>query len=154
MPRSAPDLSSRRPLRPAGPLALVAAVSFLSLAGCVVPAGPEKDISGERIYQRHCARCHGPDGTGSKLMPSAKDLTNHSYMSARSDEQIERVIMAGRPPNMPAFGGQFGEPSMKVLVAYVRSLSDPSVVGATRPPEARGEAKPKPDGDRDQETTP
>lgn len=117
----------------------MAAVSLLS--GCVVPAGPEKEISGERLYQRHCARCHGSDGKGSELMPTAKDLTDPRYMSNRNDEQIERDIMAGRPPSMPAFGGQFGEPSMKVLVAYVRSLSEPSVAEATRPPEQRSAGK-------------
>jgi len=125
---------------------LLGAVLVAAAAGCVVPAGPEKEISGKQLFLRHCARCHGEQGKGSPMMPSARDLTNQSYMATKNDDQVHRVIMSGKPPNMPAFGGQFGEPSMKVLVAYVRSLSDPSVANATKPgngprPEAEAEAE-------------
>lgn len=102
------------------------------LAACENPTGPERDIEGQQIFDRHCARCHGTDGKGSKESPSAKDLTNLSYMRTLSDERIRMTIHNGRPPAMPGFQGQFAEPSLKVLVAYVRSLSDPSVVGSTK----------------------
>ena len=108
--------------------------AVLVLVACQASAGPERELSGERIYQRHCARCHGVDGRPTREMPTARDLTIDSYMKTVSDEQIKMVIQRGKPPQMPGFGMQFAEPSMKVLVAYVRSLSDPEVVGATRPP--------------------
>lgn len=133
-------LHVRPPWRDALPTGALVVLTAPLWAACVVPAGPEKEISGEELFERHCARCHGADGKGDPTMPSARDLTNESYMASKNDEQIQRVIMQGRPPNMPAFGGQFGEPSMKVLVGYVRSLSDPSVAGATRPPEERAQS--------------
>lgn len=103
------------------------------LAGCSEASGPERPLSGKSLYQRNCARCHGADGKGTPKVPAAKDLTNLSYMKTRSDADLRAAIMQGKPPTMPAFGGQFAEPSMKVLVAYVRSLSQPSVSGATEP---------------------
>jgi mono/diheme cytochrome c family protein len=44
-------------------------------------------------------------------------------MGQLSDDHISGVIREGRPPRMPGFGEQFLEPSRKVLIAYVRSLS-------------------------------
>ena len=96
---------------------------LLGVVSCQVPAGPERNLSGAEIYQRHCARCHGVDGRGVASMPGARDLSNRVYMETRTDEQLRNVIMRGVAPNMPAFGGRFLEPSMKVLVAYVRGLS-------------------------------
>ena len=91
---------------------------------CQSPSGPERELSGKRIYDRNCARCHGLDGKPTSESPSARDLTNRSYVSSLSDEAIRRTIEGGKPPSMPAFGGQFMEPSMKLLVAYVRELAD------------------------------
>lgn len=102
----------------------------MGLSGCQVPAGPERALSGQDIYQRHCARCHGPDGKGTAAAPGARDLSNAAYMATRSDDQLRGAIMQGIAPNMPAFGGQFLEPSMKVLVAYVRGFASAGTAGA------------------------
>lgn len=109
-------------------------------AGCQNPTGPERELSGELIYARHCARCHGSDGKGTQEVPTAKDLTNTRYMETLSDERLRMIIHNGKPPAMPAFQGQFAEPSLKVLIAFVRGLSRPGAVEASRPPEERGPA--------------
>lgn len=101
--------------------------------GCESPSGPERGLSGKRIYDRNCARCHGLDGRPTAESPSARDLSNASYVNGLSDEAIRRVIEGGKPPGMPSFGGQFMEPSMKLIISYVRDLS--------RPPAARGASK-------------
>lgn len=99
-------------------------LSASCLVACQSPSGPERELSGKQIYDRNCARCHGLDGKPTSESPSARDLTNRSYVSSLSDEAIRRTIEGGKPPAMPAFGGQFMEPSMKLLVAYVRELAD------------------------------
>ncbi len=109
--------------------------------GCQVPAGPQRALAGQEIYERHCARCHGIDGKGVASTPGARDLSNASYMAGRTDDQLRGAIMRGIPPNMPAFGGQFLEPSMKVLVAYIRGLSR-----AGGEPAARAPSEPASDG--------
>ena len=124
------------------PRALILLALGAGPMGCGEVAGPEKPISGKRIYDRHCARCHGSDGKGVAGM-TVPDLTVRPRMEALGDEGIKRAIMQGRPPGMPAFGGQFVEPSHKVLVAYVRSLSDPRIAGATQPGAAPDGEAPK-----------
>lgn len=104
-------------------------------------------MSGQQIYERQCARCHGLDGRPTKASPTARDLTNRGYVDGLGDKQIRAAIMAGRPigaapgqPNtMPAFGNQFSEPELKVLVGYVRSLSNAELGPDQLMPEARRE---------------
>jgi mono/diheme cytochrome c family protein len=107
---------------------------LLAIASCSEVTGPERTIDGEQIYNQYCARCHGFDGRGVPEQPQARDLSDVRVMQNLSDEQIKRTIQMGRPPAMPAFGDQFTEASLMVLVAYVRTLSD-----ASRGDAAKGE---------------
>jgi len=109
------------------------ALACLLLLGCSEPTGPEKPIDGPRLFAQHCARCHGPDGKGLKEVPGVRDLTDLNLMGLLTDERIKLTIRMGKPPTMPAFS-HFAEPSLKVLVAYVRQLSQP--IGAAAPASA------------------
>ena len=103
---------------------LVGLLGLAGLVGCNEPTGPEREISGARLFSQNCARCHGADGkVAADAPPGTRDLTEPGYMSMLTDQQIKRVIQMGKPPNMPSFGRQFAEPSLKVLAAYVRELS-------------------------------
>ncbi len=104
-------------------LCAVVAAMGLGVTGCKEPTGPEREISGERLFFQHCARCHGIDGKGLPDVSGVRDLTSAQYMDGLTNDQVRRTIQRGKPPNMPAFGRQFAEPSLEVLVAYVRSLS-------------------------------
>jgi mono/diheme cytochrome c family protein len=107
----------------------------LLAVGCKEPTGPEREISGAKIFAQNCARCHGRDGKGLPEVSGVRDLTDPGYMSSLSDERLRRVIRMGKPPNMPAFS-HFSEPTLKVLIAYVRSLSEPGLLPP--PPPAPG----------------
>ena len=101
-------------------------------------------MSGQQIYERQCARCHGVDGRPTKASPTARDLSNRSYVESLGDIQIRAAIMQGRPAvmapgqqkMMPAFGNQFSEPELKVLIGYVRSLSNAELGPDELSPEA------------------
>lgn len=137
--------------RLAGRFAVLLAIS--SLAACADAAGPEQPMSGKQIYDRQCARCHGFDGRPTKASPTARDLTNRSYIDELGDKGIRRAIMEGRPPMtapgqtqmMPAFGNQFSEPELQVLIGYVRSLSNPELGPEVHVPEAVREREGTPD---------
>lgn len=102
-----------------------------ALGGCNDPTGPETPISGQRLYDQYCARCHGADGAGTQdYPPAAGKLNNPARIGNLSDEQIMGIIRAGRPgpqpgmaPAMPGFAEQFTEAKLMVLTAYVRSLA-------------------------------
>lgn len=105
----------------------------LALLGCQEPSGPEREISGAKLFVQHCARCHGPDGKGLPEVPGVRDLTDRGLMGMISDDRMRATIRMGKPPNMPGFG-HFSEPTLKVLMAYVRQLSEPELAPKVVPP--------------------
>ncbi|MCY0987403.1 c-type cytochrome [Nannocystis sp. ILAH1] len=105
----------------------------LLASGCKEPTGPEREISGAKIFAQNCARCHGLDGKGLPEVAGVRDLTDPGFMSTISDERMRRSIRGGRPPTMPSFP-HFSEPTLKVLVAYVRALSQPELQLPPPPP--------------------
>lgn len=105
----------------------------LVAVGCAEPTGPEREISGAKIFTQNCARCHGHDGKGLPEVSGVRDLTDPGYMSTLSDERLRRTIRMGKPPNMPSFS-YFSEPTLKVLIAYVRTLSQPELQLPPPPP--------------------
>jgi mono/diheme cytochrome c family protein len=100
----------------------VIALGLGLLLGCGGASGPVKELSGERLYAHHCARCHGLDGKGLPEGAPGIDLTDPARLAALRDDQLERVITMGRPPRMPAFGNRFTGAALQVLVAHLRGL--------------------------------
>ncbi len=126
---SAPSAAPVRKVKP-----LAALVAALALVACSEPTGPEREISGAKIFTQNCARCHGPDGKGLPEVVGVRDLTDRGLMSMMSDDRLRMTIRMGRPPNMPGFS-HFAEPTLKVLIAYVRQLSQPELAPTVTPPD-------------------
>ena len=108
-----------------------AAVFALTVGACAQPTGPEHQISGERLFNQYCARCHGSDGVPTKDAPTASSFASAAVVERLSDETIKGVIRKGKG-QMPGFGDRFTEATLQVLVAYVRTLPQ----GAEAPPGA------------------
>jgi mono/diheme cytochrome c family protein len=92
-----------------------------------VAATPESISEGKRLYQRHCASCHGSNaegGAGNDLIPAAPDLTGKAWKHGSSDGEIFSSIKNGVPPdlNMIPFGDQLKDTDIWNVVNYLRSL--------------------------------
>jgi cytochrome c oxidase cbb3-type subunit 3 len=78
---------------------------------------------GEKIFQKNCAFCHAPDGTGrnwigSFIEPRPRDLT----AVAMSSQRLRDVIRHGLPDStMPAWGTVLGEDEIAAVAAYVEA---------------------------------
>jgi cytochrome c oxidase cbb3-type subunit 3 len=73
---------------------------------------------GKRLFERHCALCHGIDGKGGR----GPALNRVHLAHAPDDEALNLVIAEGIPPSMP--GAWFlDEDDVANLAAFVRSLS-------------------------------
>jgi cytochrome c oxidase cbb3-type subunit 3 len=78
-----------------------------------VQAGPD----GSQLYARHCAACHGEQGTGGVGVP----LALPAFLSAAPDRYLEQTIRHGRPGRvMPAFG-QLSDAEVQAIVAHIRA---------------------------------
>jgi mono/diheme cytochrome c family protein len=116
-----------------GPLAL-AALLLLGPWACSKadsPPGAEgagavpAALDGAGLYDRHCARCHGPQGTGSDQGPP---LVNRIYEpSHHPDAAFYRAVSHGVRAHhwhfgdMPALGG-LSNADVTAIIAYVRGL--------------------------------
>jgi cytochrome c peroxidase len=84
--------------------------------------------SGEPIYQRECASCHGIDGKAKTKAAAAMAIrpTNlSSYtMDSMKDGEIYWVVTNGLTPAMSAFAPKLSETERWQLALYVRELRD------------------------------
>jgi mono/diheme cytochrome c family protein len=69
---------------------------------------------GRHLFLMNCAHCHGDDAHGDEG-PDLHDLH-------RSDTRIHDVITAGIKGEMPSFGKKLGDPDVRQLIAYLRTL--------------------------------
>ncbi len=75
-------------------------------------------IAGKRLFEQHCALCHGIDGKGGR----GPALNRLHLPHAPDDPALKAVIAGGIPPNMPE-GWYLSEEDVANLAAFVRSLS-------------------------------
>jgi putative heme-binding domain-containing protein len=73
---------------------------------------------GKKLFERHCALCHGIDGKGGR----GPALNRARLPHAPDDAALKSVIADGIPPSMPE-GWLFDEDDLSNLAAFVRSLS-------------------------------
>ncbi len=90
-----------------------------SLSG--VDHDPALAVEGEAKFAMFCAACHGPDGKGQDLF-GAPNLTDDIWLYG-SHEIIETALYEGLNGNMPAQKDILDENRIKLVAAYVYSLS-------------------------------
>ena len=77
------------------------------------------EIRGEESFHRHCAHCHGQNGSGGRM---TEPLRHKKFRFGASQEELVRTITDGLPPGMPAFGGTLPQQELEALAAYIRWL--------------------------------
>ena len=109
---------------------------------------------GKELYNTSCVACHGPDGKGNPVIGGI-NLADQTWLYAEDSEDpaalktfIQNQIEHPRNNVMPAWKDILGEAKIKVVAAYVYSLSqDESEVdnsaeeGKTATPAAAGEGE-------------
>jgi mono/diheme cytochrome c family protein len=79
---------------------------------------------GQRVYVKHCAGCHGGEGTGEgyKLLgPDPANLTSPPT-TKKSDAALLTTIHTGKT-NMPSWKVRLSEQDSRAVLAYIRTLS-------------------------------
>jgi mono/diheme cytochrome c family protein/uncharacterized membrane protein len=87
------------------------------------PAGAP---AGREVFRQHCIRCHGADGTGSRVrhrQPAIPNFTDPAWQARRSEAQLLASILDGRGEEMPPWREKLDEKQARGLVAYVRAFA-------------------------------
>jgi cytochrome c oxidase cbb3-type subunit III len=76
---------------------------------------------GQRLFLNNCSQCHGSDAGGGVGFPNLRDA---DWLYGGDPMAIQTTLRTGRNGIMPPLGDAIGgEPSIKEVVNYVRSLS-------------------------------
>lgn len=100
----------------------------LSLSGRKVPS--EWLEPGKQRFASICAACHGADARGNQAL-GAPNLTDKTWIYGSSLDIIRDTVANGRTNQMPAHLGLLGETKVRLLAAYVYSLSHQTETAAT-----------------------
>ncbi len=97
-------------------------VASLAAQGDTNPfASPEDVETGQTLFGRHCASCHGITAAGGETGP---DLTTGQFRNASTDAGLFKVVSDGVPDTaMVGIYRSRTDRSVWQLVAYLRSLS-------------------------------
>jgi cytochrome c oxidase cbb3-type subunit 3 len=97
------------------------AAYVVSLSGKSAP--PDWVSAGKTRFDTICAGCHGADGKGNQML-GAPNLTDDSWLHGGDFETVRATIAKGRNNQMPAHLEMLGEAKVRLLAAYVLSLSE------------------------------
>src|SRR6478609_3674521 len=83
---------------------------------------------GKALYDKDCAKCHGPDGKGQTRMgkqAGAKDYIDSEVQASFTDEQAAKAIkegvkVKGKEVMKPA--DRLSDDDIKALVAHIRAF--------------------------------
>ena len=96
-----------------------------AVAGCLalfaaLPAAAQMNslANGQRIYQTHCAGCHGVSGIS--VMPQAPNFARGERLNL-PDPMLATTVKTGRAA-MPAFFGILGERDIYDVLSYLRTM--------------------------------
>ncbi len=122
--------SATAPAKPGATPAAPAAAS-----GHPAPSNAPQIQRGQAIYAQYCATCHGPQGKGDgvsaqNLPIKPQNLTEGRVLNPLPDHFLFNIIAhganaVGLSPLMPGFKPYLGDPQIRDVIAYVRSLAQP-----------------------------
>lgn len=82
--------------------------------------------AGKKLYARHCASCHGPNGKGDGGMALSggepSDLTDEKWDYGSTDGEIFVAIRDGVSSDMLAYKDKLNEKQIWQVVTFLRSL--------------------------------
>jgi cytochrome c oxidase cbb3-type subunit III len=105
------------------------------VASYVISLGGQKApddwvAAGKDRFAVMCAACHGGDAKGNPLL-GAPNLTDGAWLHGGDFDSVRATITNGRNSQMPAHAATLGESKVRLLAAYVLSLSAESKDGLT-----------------------
>jgi mono/diheme cytochrome c family protein len=114
-------------------MVMAACLGLTALAGCDVERRKSdaelglkpQQVTGRKIYDNYCDRCHRPYSTKGKKGPGLKGIFQHPYLSLSglpaNDDRVTDIIRNGRP-DMPGYSQVLSAQDIQDLLAYLHTL--------------------------------
>ena len=104
-------------------------LSILAVGAGILGASARVQAQTEaaKLYEHHCVKCHGADGTGKParpIEPNIPDFRAGSWQAKRTDKQLLESILDGKGQTMPGFRTRkISEEQARALVTHVRAFA-------------------------------
>jgi mono/diheme cytochrome c family protein len=131
----------------AGAALVALTAGMVALVRAPLPPSPRGPEPGRRLFQTHCATCHGAAGRGdswrARLLFLRPGNLADPAIASLPDQYLAEMIRHGGStfgkPGMPSFGFVLSEAEIEAVIQYVRSLPrTPPHLGSRAPrPAAR-----------------
>jgi cytochrome c oxidase cbb3-type subunit III len=105
-----------------GPLAVDDVVAYVQSLSKPGQSEDEAAERGEKQFSTLCIACHGQGGKGNPIL-GARDLTTARWLYGGSKAALHQTIAEGRNGVMPAWEPVLGETRVRLVGAYVWTLS-------------------------------
>lgn len=103
-------------------LLVLAPVLLATLSGCDLIV---KRSEGEKLWRKHCAECHGVNGSGDtpRYMGDAwADLRDDTWRVGGDRSSIENVVREGVFARMPGYDEKLSSDEIRKIIDYLYSL--------------------------------
>jgi cbb3-type cytochrome c oxidase subunit III len=130
-------------MRARGAVLLPSVVLLLAASGA--PVATAQQEAGKRVYDKHCAQCHGEKGDGQgpgapNLLPRPRDFTTGTFKLRTTpsgmlptDDDLKRVVRLGMPytsmPPWPSLSDADVDAVVQYLKTFHDGFADPSQAG-------------------------
>lgn len=131
----------------AGTALVALVVGAVALVRAPLPPSPRGPEPGRRLFQTHCASCHGAAGRGDSwrarlLFLRPGDLAGPATGQLPDQYLVDIIRYGGSAfgkPGMPSFGFVLSDAEIQAVVQYLRSLprTPPHLGGSGAHPAAR-----------------
>ncbi len=109
----------------------LSALLILATIGCSSSSTDGVSGSGQHLYRRNCALCHGANGEGKPSLGAS--LQANEFVQGKSDAELVQFLIEGRPADhplndrgiaMPPRGGNPGlsDEELGEIVVFIRTF--------------------------------
>lgn len=102
---------------------------LLSIVGVALALLPANAAEVKANYDKHCTKCHGPDGQGKTKMgrqSGVKDYTDPKVQAELKDDEATKAIKEGivekGKKKMDPYKDKLTDDEIKALIAHMRSF--------------------------------
>ncbi len=83
-----------------------------------------EEVNSKKLFEYHCATCHGEDGKGTKRGHELKapNLADANWQATKKDEELLNSIINGKN-KMPRWSEKLKPEEIQALANYVRKLA-------------------------------
>lgn len=98
-------------------------IGVLVLAAVFLAPAMAEDATGEALYNKKCAMCHGKDGVAKKMATGSRNFADPEFQKAVTVDDIVKTSTEGKG-KMPKYAEKLTADQLKMVAEYVKTFKE------------------------------